>query len=353
TREGSVKGKLGYLAPEQLRGTPIDRRVDIFAAGVVLWEALTGSRAFRGTTDADTVAMVLTAPILPPSTLRPEIPATLDEVVLRALARDRDKRFATADELAVALERAVAPATQAAVGEWVRATAGDEIAARRDPHESEDTAVSRFDEISRIEPIDPTLTSAPPVPEPSTTPDVAVVATREPARPRGPRRALLAGVIGSAVLLGAVATYLASGAAAPSDETAIHEPPPPSAAHEPASSPPDDVTHEEVPALAQAQLQAEAQTSASVEAQPGARAPTEEARLEHDANAEAPEPPRGSEEPPRARRRARAATPQRQHRSRTAPRPAPRRALEPERETPPLHPEETRAGSTRFEPLAP
>ncbi len=130
TKEGSVKGKLGYLAPEQLKGRPLDRRVDLFAAGVVVWEALVGTPLFRGTTDADTVGRVLTAPIHPPSTLRADVPEALDEIVMKALAREPDDRFATAEALAAALESAVTPASHSTVGAWVREQAGDELEAR-------------------------------------------------------------------------------------------------------------------------------------------------------------------------------------------------------------------------------
>ncbi len=120
TRDGSVKGKLGYIAPEQLRGAPIDRRVDIFTAGVVLWEGLAGQRAFRGASSSDTINKILTAPILAPSTFRAEVPPELDRIVLKAMTRDLDERFSTAAELAQALESCAPAATAETVGEWVR-----------------------------------------------------------------------------------------------------------------------------------------------------------------------------------------------------------------------------------------
>ncbi len=88
TETGVCKGKLPYLSPEQVEGHPLDRRSDLFTLGVVLWEALTGRRLFLGRTDYETMQNVLERPVPPPSSLRPDAPAALDAIVLRALARD-------------------------------------------------------------------------------------------------------------------------------------------------------------------------------------------------------------------------------------------------------------------------
>jgi serine/threonine-protein kinase len=104
--DGTVKGKLQYLSPEQVGRKQLDRRVDVFAAGIVLWECLTGERLFEAPTEAETVTRVLRDPISPPSMVRPEIPIEIDEVCLRALERDPARRFKTADEFGDALGRA-------------------------------------------------------------------------------------------------------------------------------------------------------------------------------------------------------------------------------------------------------
>jgi serine/threonine protein kinase len=104
TKVGVVKGKYAYMSPEQIRGEPIDHRSDIFSLGVVLYEALTNRRLFSRKTLAATVAAVHAAKVLPPSTFNEAVPPELDQVVLRALIRDRDKRYPTGDELARALE---------------------------------------------------------------------------------------------------------------------------------------------------------------------------------------------------------------------------------------------------------
>jgi serine/threonine protein kinase len=105
TQAGLVKGKLSYVSPEQIRGsTDIDGRADIFALGVVLWETLTGKRLFFDKNDFQTMRNVMERPIPPPSTQREEIPASLDFIVLRALERDPDRRYATARSMADELE---------------------------------------------------------------------------------------------------------------------------------------------------------------------------------------------------------------------------------------------------------
>jgi serine/threonine protein kinase len=104
THDGRLKGKLAYMAPEQIHGDHLDRRSDVFAAGVVLWEALTGQRLFRDENDAVTITKVLGDPVAPPSRTREGIPAALDDVVIRALDRQPSRRFATAHQMACALE---------------------------------------------------------------------------------------------------------------------------------------------------------------------------------------------------------------------------------------------------------
>jgi len=102
TQDGVLKGKFAYMAPEQASAEPIDRRADIFAAGVVLWELLTGRRLFRGET-ATTLLQVVGAPIALPSSLVATVPAELDAIVLKALERSADARFGSALEMSSAL----------------------------------------------------------------------------------------------------------------------------------------------------------------------------------------------------------------------------------------------------------
>ncbi|XXT24905.1 protein kinase [Sorangium sp. So ce429] len=129
SRVGQLKGKLSYMAPEQLRGAPVDRRADIYAATVVLWEVLTGRRLFTGECDAEIFGRILEGVIQPPSAFG-DVPPALDAVVLRGLEKDPERRYATALEMAAALEEALPPASPRAVGAWVEATAGSLLEAR-------------------------------------------------------------------------------------------------------------------------------------------------------------------------------------------------------------------------------
>ncbi|AKT38760.1 serine/threonine-protein kinase [Chondromyces crocatus] len=124
TRDGSIRGKLGYMPPEQLYGERLDRRVDVYAAGVVLWEALVGERLFAGEDDGPALAKVLTASVEPPGLRVPDVPPLLDEVVLRAVAREPASRFETTLEMARALEVALTMAPPGEVATWVHTLGG-------------------------------------------------------------------------------------------------------------------------------------------------------------------------------------------------------------------------------------
>ena len=130
TENGQIKGKLSYMAPEQLRGADLDRRVDVFAAGIVLWELLAGQRLFARSDPGATVAAVLAGDIKAPSHFRPQVSAPLDALVLRALAPAAADRFSSAREMAIALENCVPPASSLKVSAWVESVAGDSLKER-------------------------------------------------------------------------------------------------------------------------------------------------------------------------------------------------------------------------------
>ncbi|WP_437937231.1 serine/threonine-protein kinase [Sorangium sp. So ce341] len=133
TRSGVLKGTFSYMAPEQLRGArDVDRRADLFAAGAVLHEALTGAALFDGEDEASVLLGILADDIEAPSARAPGVPAELDGVVLRALARDRDERFPTAADFLEALERALPPAPAREVAALVERHGGAALAARRE-----------------------------------------------------------------------------------------------------------------------------------------------------------------------------------------------------------------------------
>ena len=123
---GVFKGKYGYCAPEQLEGGRVDRRTDVFCLGIALWECLTGARLFDASSDATTIDAVRSRKVEAPSSLRPEIPATLDAIVLRAVARDPAQRYQSAHDMSEDLDRFLLECqsrpTTKAVGRWLEGT---------------------------------------------------------------------------------------------------------------------------------------------------------------------------------------------------------------------------------------
>ena len=99
TQAGILKGKFGYMSPEQVRGLPIDRRSDIFALGIVLYEMLTGERLFIGESDFSTLEKVRNVEIVPPSSLNSEVPDKLERIVLKALEKNVEDRYQNAIDL--------------------------------------------------------------------------------------------------------------------------------------------------------------------------------------------------------------------------------------------------------------
>lgn len=120
THSGSLKGKLAYMAPEQILDRPLGAFTDVYALSVVLWECLTGQRLFVASNDGAMIAKVLEAPIHSPCHFAPEVPESLGELVLRGLARDPAERFATARDMAVALESHGPVALPNEVAEWLK-----------------------------------------------------------------------------------------------------------------------------------------------------------------------------------------------------------------------------------------
>ena len=106
TRTGQLKGKIAYMAPEQARSEKIDRRADVFAMGICLWEMLARRRLFKSEAEGETLNRLLYEPIPSLRSVDPEIPRELDEICAKALTRDLDHRFATAAEFSDSLENA-------------------------------------------------------------------------------------------------------------------------------------------------------------------------------------------------------------------------------------------------------
>ncbi len=135
TRTGELKGKLSYMAPEQVTLKPFDRRADIFALGCVLYEATLGKRPFHGNDALATLYSLLEQPLTKPSELDPNYPSGLEQILLKALAREPGDRYQTAEELGYALESWMAATrtiiTEANVAQLLRTTLGTRIKERK------------------------------------------------------------------------------------------------------------------------------------------------------------------------------------------------------------------------------
>lgn len=146
TEAGQVKGTFPYMAPEQMTAASVDRRVDVWALGAVLWELLTLRRLFLRDTDVNTMYAVLSSEIRPPSEYRADVPLELDEIVLKALKRSPDERWQTTREMGRALWRVLAHQEQlvgpAELADWMTAIFPDGESRKR-----------RLMEIARTEPL--------------------------------------------------------------------------------------------------------------------------------------------------------------------------------------------------------
>ncbi len=129
TVAGQIKGKVGYMAPEQVKGEGLDRRVDVFAMGIVLYALTTGKHPFRRESEAATMYNICSpTPVMAPSKVVPDYPPELEPIVLKALAKDRNERFATCDELLRALDGLPAhlrASSDADVAHFVRSLFGE------------------------------------------------------------------------------------------------------------------------------------------------------------------------------------------------------------------------------------
>jgi serine/threonine-protein kinase len=125
-----VKGKTGYLSPEQIRGERLTQRSDVFSAGIILWEMLATRRLFSAEAETDRMQAILRGDYPHPRATRSELSEKLDSVVMRALALDPEKRFESPGEFAAAIESAEKSAPPAKVASWVNELAAEALAAR-------------------------------------------------------------------------------------------------------------------------------------------------------------------------------------------------------------------------------
>ena len=128
TQKGQLKGKLSYMAPEQIDGSGVSPLTDVYAASVVLWEALTGQRLFLASDEKGTLGRVFNFVVPPPSSITSGLSPLLDRVVLRGLDRDPSKRFGSAREMVQALSTSCRIASPPEVADWVNSLAHDDLA---------------------------------------------------------------------------------------------------------------------------------------------------------------------------------------------------------------------------------
>jgi serine/threonine-protein kinase len=207
TREGQVKGKIAYMAPEQVRGQPLGRAADIYGTAVVLWELLTGRRLFEGQRDAQVIEKILYGAIDAPAAIASSVPEPLNGVVLRGLTREPQGRFATAHDMMRAVTSAVPPASASEVSDWVESLASDTLAERM-------TALARIERAgtaavaigSLSAPSDDVATAprAPGDPPRKDAPDVFAAKARM-------RRIVLVGLLAGAGVAGALVWRFGSG----------------------------------------------------------------------------------------------------------------------------------------------
>lgn len=150
TATGILKGKFPYMSPEQADGLPLDARSDVFSLGIVLWEQLTRSRLFKGENDLSTQRLVKAAVVMPPSSVNPQVTAGLDAIVLKALAKEPQRRYPDAGAFRMALEEyALAnsiAASSAHLASFMQSVYAERIAKEQDPKSlEEDSGLTAMD----------------------------------------------------------------------------------------------------------------------------------------------------------------------------------------------------------------
>ncbi len=229
TREGQLKGKIAYMAPEQITGS-VTRKTDVYAASVVLWEALTTKRLFSGENDASVMNQVINSKVSPPGQHVEGLDPAWDEIVLKGLERDEERRWATARDMAMAIESRLQLARATEVGAWVESLAHQSLAKRA----AEVTAVESASDIEAVpadepaasEPVSaslpapakaasepkPAALDSPPAAE-STASKLSAVSWPLSLRPRGPRPSrsrVIAGVGAGCVAIIATVVFFAT-----------------------------------------------------------------------------------------------------------------------------------------------
>jgi serine/threonine protein kinase len=152
TQAGILKGKFGYMSPEQVRGLPIDRRSDIFALGIVLYEMLTSERLFIGESDFSTLEKVRNVEIIPPSSFNADIPEKLERIVLKALEKNVEDRYQNAidlhDDLQMFMHSVGQFASRKDLSAWMKRAFSEEMPQAGDSSEFEE--VEEIDDVELL-----------------------------------------------------------------------------------------------------------------------------------------------------------------------------------------------------------
>ena len=208
TREGRVKGKLAYMAPEQIQSGEVKREADIYSASVVLWEALTGKRLFHADSQTTVLARILAGIVTPPSKVLPGLPSGYDDVVARGLAKKPDDRYASAREMALALEAVDGVESPARIAEWLETRVGAVLEERA----KRIASIERGSDVSSVSQLRAAL-SIPPG-------DSSGVVSVRPEAARKKRSVVLAALAGLALVLLAGGVLAVRALRAPTSEVA-------------------------------------------------------------------------------------------------------------------------------------
>ncbi|MBS2020167.1 MAG: serine/threonine protein kinase [Deltaproteobacteria bacterium] len=281
TRPGEIRGKYAYMAPEQLMGRPVTNQVDVYAAGVMMWELVTGKRLFKADDERVVIANVMQGKIDPPSTAALDVSPELDAIVMKAVAREPSRRYLDAREMLADVEK-LERASEEEVGAWVRSLAADTIEShqqliqRAAPPSSPRSLEALLSELAPAPsgPLPPTEVRGPvSVPGPLSNLDTGDVTERQLSPPLAASRrdapraawviaiAAAVGLLLAAVLLGVVSLRRASTRSA-------------QAASAPVDAPPTPVAVAPVPPPASEPSEAAAGTSAKPSASPPEPSPS-------------------------------------------------------------------------------
>src|SRR4051794_27554403 len=186
TQQGILKGKFGYMSPEQVRGLPLDRKSDIFSLGIVLYELLTGERLFIGESDFSTLEKVRNVEILPPSTYNRKIPDELERIVLKALAKDVEDRYQNGidlhDDLQAFMYSAGEFYSRKDLASWMKRTWAQELESENAKQE----AHRQFSPEGGVPSSTPAATQRPPARTPPPPPPASSMGLMTSAQPPAP-----------------------------------------------------------------------------------------------------------------------------------------------------------------------